>query len=228
MSIANYLTIVRAQGPSTAFTLEPTTKLVANTVYQLNTDAKRLLDPAVALLVEVDPDGGGAAPYATAPSSTYVVDYLFGIITFLADQGASALVRVSGSYLPVLDLIGVTDAKYSASRTVLDNTAFGAALVAGGTKTKQLGLKDVTGSLVINELLSTDNDPGAGSLRLQDCLDNATPLLLEIATGGKRFRAWMLINSEDRAGGGVDELINNTVNWTGAARVAGAGFGWEP
>lgn len=224
MSIANYTTVIRGPGTSTAFTLEPTTKLTANTVYQLNTDAKRLLDPAVPPLVEVDADGAGGGAYATAPASSYVVDYLFGIITFLADQGGPATVRVSGSYLPVLDLAGVTEWKYSASRTVLDDTTVNN---TAGQRTKKLGLKDITGSLTINELLSFDNDPGGGTMKLKDFLDNATPLLFEAATGGKRFRAWVLIESADIGNGGVDELINNNVNWTGAARTVGAGFGWE-
>lgn len=223
MSIPNYTSVVRGPGTSTAFTNEPTTKLTANTVYQLNTDAKRLLDPAVPLLVEVDPDGGGAAPYATAPASSYTVDYVFGIITFLADQGASATVRVSGSYLPVIDLVGVTDWKFTASRTVLDDTTINTA----GQRSKKLGLKDITGSLTLNELLSYDHDPGAGQLVLRTYLDNGTPLLFERASGGKRFRAWVLLESAEE-GGAVDDLINNTVNFTGAARAGGAAtLGWE-
>lgn len=224
MSTAAHTSVVRGPGTSTAFVTEPTTKLTANTVYQLNTDAKRLLDPAVALTVEVDADGAGAGAYATAAADTYTVDYLFGIITFLADQGASALVRVSGSYIPVIDLVGVTDWSHTSSRDVLDDTTVNTA--AGANRTKKLGLKDVTGSVSLNELLTYDHDPGAGELILQDALDNGTPLLFETSAGGKRFRAWVLLES-DEGGGDVAGLINNTVNFTGAARAVGAGSGWE-
>lgn len=225
MSTAGHTSVIRGPGTSTAFTLEPTTKLTANTRYQLNTDARRLLDPAVALTVEVDADGAGAGGYVTAAAGTYTVDYLFGIITFLADQGASALVRVSGSYLPVIDLVGVTDWNYTASREVLDTTTVNT--VAGSVRTKSLGLADVSGSVTLNELLSYDHDPGAGALVLETYLDNATPLLLEANAGAKRFRAWVLLESADRAAGGVADLINSTVNFTGAARAVGAGYGWE-
>jgi hypothetical protein len=225
MSTANHTSVIRGPGTSTAFTNEPTTKLTANTVYQLNTDARRLLDPAVPVVVEVDADGAGGGGYAVAPASSYVVDYLFGIITFLADQGAAALVRVSASYIPVVDLLGVTDWSITCSRTVLDDTTINN---AAGVRTKKLGLKDVTGSLTLNELLTVDHDPGAGALVLKSYLDNGTPLLLEVATGGKRFRAWGLIESTE-AGGSVDELVSNTVNFTGAARATGlAGYSWEP
>lgn len=224
MSTAAHTSVVRGPGASTAFTNEPTTKLTANTVYQLNTDAKRLLDPAVAVVVEVDADGVGAGGYAVAPASSYTVDYLFGIITFLADQGSAALVRVSGSYLPVIDLVGVTDWSYTASREVLDDTTVNN---AAGNRTKKLGLKDLSGSLTLLELLSYDHDPGGGTLVLQTLLDNGTPLLLEVAAGGKRFRAWVLLESAE-GGGDVAGLINNTVNVTLAARAQqGAAYAWE-
>lgn len=224
MSTANHTSVVRGPGTSTAFTLEPTTKLTANTVYQINTDAKRVLDPAVPPLVEVDADGAGAGAYATAPASSYVVDYLFGIITFLADQGAAATVRVSGSYLPMIDLVGVTDWSFTASRTVLEDTTINN---AAGVRSKKLGLRDLSGNLTLLELLSYDHDPGAGTLVLVTMRDNGTPLLFERLAGGKRFRAWVLLETGEE-GGGIDELLKNTVNFTGAARAVGiAGFGWE-
>lgn len=227
MSTAGHTSVIRGPGTSTAFTNEPTTELVgtvANTVYQLNTDAKRLLDPAVAVVVEVDADGGGGGGYAVAAADTYTLDYLFGIVTFLADQGASAVVRVSGSYLPAIDLVGVTEWSCAASREVLDDTTIN--LAAGANRTKKLGLRDCSGSVSLNELLTYDHDPGAGELVLQDYLDNATPLLFEASAGGKRFRAWVLLESGE-TGGSVADLINSTVNFTGAARAVGAGYGWE-
>lgn len=224
MSTANHTSVIRGPGTSTAFTNEPTTKLTANTVYQIDTDARRLLDPAVAVVVEVDADGGGGGGYAVAASDTYEVDYQFGIITFDADQGASAVVRVSASYLPVIDLVGVTDWSYTATRDVLDDTTVDN---ADGVRSKKLGLKDISGSFTLNELLSYDHDPGAGELILQDSLDNGTPLLFEVSAGGKRFRAWVVLESSETSGG-VADLINNSINFTGAARANGvAGHSWE-
>jgi hypothetical protein len=221
-----YQSVVRGRGTSTAFTNEPTTKLTANTVYQLNTDARRLLDPGVALTVEVDADGPGAGAYVVAPASSYTVNWQFGIITFLADQGASALVRVSGSFLPVVDLLGVTSWSITQSRDVLDDTAVNNST---GNRSKRLGLEDLSGSIETTELLTVDNDTGAGVQRLQDYLDNGTPFLLEVlpGTGAKRFRGWVLLESGEN-GGGVADLINNTVNFTGASRAVGAGWSWEP
>lgn len=223
MSSAAHTGVIRCQGTSTAFTNEATTKLTANTRYQLNTDVRRLLDPAVAVVVEVDADGAGGGGYVVASPSTYSVDYLFGVITFATDQGASALVRVSGSYLPVVDLLGVTSWQLDASRTVLDDTTVNN---TSGWRTKKLGLRDLTCELELNESLLTDNDTGAGTKKLEDFFTNGTPLLFERLVGGKRFRAWVLPSGTGE-GGALDELVKNTVNFTGAAQAVGAGFGWE-
>lgn len=222
MSTAAYQAAIRGQGTSTAFTNEPTTKLTANTRYQIQTDAKRLLDPSVAVTVEVDADGAGAGGYVVASPSSYAIDYLFGVVTFSADQGASALVRVSGSYMPVVSLLGVTGWKMDASRTVLDDTTINST----GWRTKLVGLKELSGSLDLTEPLITDNDPGPGALKLEDYFTGGVPLLFERDSGGKRFRAWVLLAGTGE-GGGVDELVNRTVNFVGAARAVGAGFAWE-
>jgi len=226
VSTAAHTSVIRGPGTSTAFTNEPTTELaatLANSKYQINTDAKRLLDPAVAVVVEVDADGGGGGGYVVAAVGTYSVNYLFGIITFLADQGASALVRVSGSYLPVLDLAGVTAWSYTAAREVLDVTEINNAT---GDRARKLGLKDLSGSLTMLELPTYDHDPGGGELILQDAMDNSTALLFEREAAGKRFRAWVLLDSNEDAAG-VADVFNNTINFTGAAQADGAGYGWE-
>ena len=224
MSTAAHTSVVRGPGTSTAFTNETCNKITANTVYEIATDVRRLLDPAVPPVVQVDADGPGAGAFVTASPSTYVVDYLFGRITFLADLGAVATVRISGSYLPALDLAGVTEWSYTASRTVLDDTTVNN---ASGTRTKKLGLKDVTGSLSLLELSTYDHDPGAGALVLQTAIDAGTPLLIEIAAGGKRFRTWVLLESKETSAG-VDDLFKTSLNFTGAAQVnGGAGYSWE-
>jgi hypothetical protein len=222
VATAAFNSSVRVNGTSTSFSNEATTKLTANTRYQITADAKRLIDPAVSVTVEVDADGGGAGGYVTADPSTYTLDRLFGIVTFAADQGASALVRVSGNYLPVLTLAEVAEYQFKASADTLDKTAFG-----DTAKTKQPGLKDISGSLKLHSLISYDHDPGGGTKRLSDLFDAGTPVLLEISRGGKRFRAWIVLESHE-APGSVADLLETNLNFTGAARGEGAAFGWEP
>ena len=223
MSEAVHTSVIRGPGTSTAFTDEPTTELaavLANSRYQIDTDAKRLLDPAVAVVVEVDPDG--LSGFAVAAADTYTINYLFGVITFGADQGDDAVVRVSGSYLPVLELAGVTAWNYTCSRDALDTTT-----VNTEDRTRKLGLKDFSGSLTLIELVGLDHDPGVGELILGDALEAGTPLLFEREAGGKRFRAWVLLESADE-GASVADLFGTTINMTGAAQAdGGAGYSWE-
>jgi hypothetical protein len=118
-------TTLKMGGTSTAFTQEPMTKLTANTVYQITDSTKRIWDPTVALLVEVDPDGGGAAPFGTAAAGTYTVDYMFGTVTFTADQGASAVVRVSGNFIPTVSVLEAKETSLEDMAELLESTVFG-------------------------------------------------------------------------------------------------------
>lgn len=222
MATAAFNSTVRVDGTSTAFTNEATTKLTANTVYQINTAARRLLDPSVAVVVEVDADGAGGGGYVVAGASTYTVDRLFGIVTFAADQGAAALVRVSGNYLPVLTVAEVGEYQFTAQGDTLDATSFG-----DTAKTKRQGLRDVTGSLKLHSLITYDHDPGGTTRKFSDAFDAGSPVLLEISRGGKLFRAWVVLESHE-ASASVADLLETSLNFTGASRGEGAAFGWEP
>lgn len=183
-------TTVKVGGTTTTLTNEATTKLVSNTVYQITDPTKRILDPDFALNVEVDPDGGGASPYATVGVSTYTVDYMFGKITFASDQGASATVRVSGKYIPTLAVAEGTDFELEDSADLLEITAF------GDTARKRVtALQEVSGSFTVLAILQTDLDPGAGTTKLRTAMRTGTKVLLEYRPGGgvDYFRSWVLL-----------------------------------
>jgi hypothetical protein len=145
MAQASYLNVIKTAGTSTALTNEPTTKLTANTVYQITDAAKRVLDRAVAPVIEVDADGVGAGGYAVAAAGTYTIDYLFGKITFAADQGVDAVVRLaSGSYLPMVERTGFNSYRLTLGGEVLDGSTFEN---NDGEKRRQYGLHDVTAEL---------------------------------------------------------------------------------
>lgn len=207
-------------GTSTALTNEPCSKITANTVYAITDVTKQALDPAVAVVVEVDADGAGGGGYAVAAEGTYVLDRLFGRVTFLADQGSAAIVRIaSGSYIPLLTVAEVADVKITAQRAMLDSSAFGTA-----AKLRTAGLKDCSGNFRLHALPEYDHDPGGGSKKFSDLFDNATPVFLQKAEpGGKRFRAWVLLEQLE-VEGNVDALLDTLINWQCAAR-AGAGTG---
>jgi hypothetical protein len=219
---------IKVGGTSTAFTNEPTTKVTANTVYQITDTTKRVLDPSVALTVQVDADGAGAGGYVTAASTTYTIDYLYGTVTFLSDQGSSATVRISGSYLPMLSIAKVTDSKVSISRDAPDATTQD----SGSYKERAATLIDVQGSITSLEMETYDHDPGAGALKFLSLLQNGTPFLYEESGGGQYFRAWVCATGLEHGNTGVDELTNLTISFYGCAQrgvtsgTTTAGCGW--
>lgn len=225
MAVAASGTTVKESGTSTAFTNEATTKLTANTVYQITDTTKQIVDPDVAVTVEVDADGGGAGGYAVATASTYTFDYLTGKVTFDADQGAPALVRVSGSYLPLNTIATAREFAVSASRDVLDESVF-----PNTAHKKKLGLKDLSGSLSLLEHFLTNHGTGSGTL--DSLLANGTAKLLEIQPGGsgQKLRAWVLFESQETKGG-VDGLTEGSLSFngttkTGSGQTEGAAYAW--
>ncbi len=217
MGTAGYLTTVKLGGTPTAITDEPTTKVTANTVYQITDAAKRILDRTTAVTVKVDPDGAGAAPAAVADPSTYSIDYPFGKITFKTDQGASAVVTVSGKYIPITAVAGANRYALNQSSTVLDDTDYPTAQANGGYRSRLLGLHDV--NLTLGRFADT-------SKAFSDALKNRTPLLMEVRPGGAGdyFRGWMVVES-DNASGDIDALEAEEISFQldGDAKAA---FNW--
>jgi hypothetical protein len=145
MAQASYLNVIKTAGTSTALTNEATSKVTANKVYQITDATKRVLDRGATPVIEVDADGAGAGAWAVADPATYVIDYLFGKVTFLADQGADAVVRfASGNYLPMVERTGFNSYRLTLGGEVLDGTTFEN---NDGERRRQLGLHDVTAEL---------------------------------------------------------------------------------
>jgi len=206
-----YLTTVKKGGTSTAFTNEATTRLTANTVYQITDTAKQVLDPTVTPTVEVDADGGGGGGYAAGTG--YTIDYLSGTVTFAADQGGSALVRVSGSYIPLLSVASARATSVKRSRTILDSTKFNST----GFKSFIYGLLEVSGDLELVEDGLTDHDPGAGTQKFMLDVETPTIVFLEIRPGGSgaKTRMWAAIESADPAPS-VDGLTTTKLSFKAA------------
>jgi len=210
MATSSNSTTVKVGGTPTTLTQEPTTKLTANTVYQITDATKRILDPDTALTVEVDPDGAGASPYATANPSTYTVDYMFGIITFTSDQGSSALVRVSGKYIPTLSILSGTEFEVDDMADLTEVTVFG-----DTSRRRMATLQDANGSFQTLELLTTDLDPGAGTTKLRTAMRAGTKVLLEYRPGGSTqyWRAWVYL-SDGNEKAPLDARIEGTIKFS--------------
>jgi hypothetical protein len=210
--IPGYNVTIKISGTAVAFTNEATTKLTANTVYQITDTTKRIVDPNAAVTVEVDADGAGGGSYAAAAAADFVMGYNFGKVTFAADQGSSALVRVSGSYLPMLTVAEGRGCSIKQSRTELDKTILGDTV-----RSFLLGLKHAEGSIDSLSFLSVDLDAGAGTVIIDTLWADGTPKLLEVALGTLYWRGWVLLK-ETGIDVSADDLVKSNIGWVACAQ----------
>lgn len=174
MPTPGYDTEIAIGGTPTTLTEEPTTRVTANTVYRITDADRRVLDPDTPVVVEVDPDGDGNWEAA----GTHTVDPYTGTVTFAADQGADALVRVSGKYVPLLALGTGRAVTLNRSRAALDCTVYGSAW-----ESYIPGRKSLSGEIEVVEDLLVDHASGDG-LTLQGVLESGAKVYLRVEPGG--------------------------------------------
>lgn len=207
MAIAFYGSTIKIPGTSTAFTGEATT-LVSGTTYQLNTAARRVLDPSVAVVVK---DAG-------TPVAVSSVNYLFGTVTLASAPGGA--VTVDANYLPLVTVAEVKEVSIKASRTTLDKTTTD----SGSARERAAGLLDFEASLVALTTRLTDFDGGGGTQTLES--NYGSNVLLEWRPGGTGdyFRGWGILEAIDDKDS-VDALHEVSVSIKGSARSGTAGTG---
>lgn len=201
-------------GEPTGFSTQPAA-LVTGKTYQIENAAMRVLDTADALDVF---DNG-----ALVDPAEYSVDWMFGRVTFDEGYTPTGPITMTGRYFPSVEIGEVTEHSLSASLTVHEVTGYGA-----DAKVRLGGIGDVSGSFTA---LVLDTAVIGGVRNLAALL--GAPFLLEIEYPGAtmRFRAWVIAESVDVAGG-VDGVIETTVNFVGASpstpenTMDASAFGW--
>lgn len=209
---AGYDTTLKVGGSPTALTNAPTTKITANTVYRIADASKRILDPDEPVVVESDPLNNGTWGVIT-PSA---IDYFTGTVT-VADQGASAVVRVSGKYVPLVSVAFARSASFAQSADSLDVTDFD----SGGWREYLLGLQ--RGELSFELVSDAADNLGPGSLR--DALASRTTVLVEYQPGGQGrwYRFWARLSARD-TGAPIDGLVTSNITAIMTTRPPAAGF----
>lgn len=97
MAIAGRRALIRVSGAPVALANAGTTANADRTVYQITDPTLRVLDLQAPITVEESTDGG--ATYH--PAAGYTLNRLTGSAIFTAARAAGALIRMSGSYLPL-------------------------------------------------------------------------------------------------------------------------------
>jgi hypothetical protein len=111
-------------------------------------------------------------------------------------------------------------ADVKASRGLADSTVYNSSAAPSKTPT----LLDASGSLEVVDDLTTDYDPGAGSVKFNELLLNGTLLLVEIQPGGAGgyFRCWALFDAADLKVP-LDGVVTGSLPWQAVCRTAVTG-----
>ncbi len=209
MSKAGFRCSIKRGGVPTTTVSEAFTNVTGN-VYQITSDAKRLLDPTASWHLS---DGAGTISYA----SVATIDFMFGEVVV---PGVSGTLRFTGTYIPLgSDASTVVGEAYShtltESSTLNDKTSYSATT---GFRKRIYGLADAQVSFDL--FLNATDFP-----RLATLHSNAQLCYLEIASGySPVFRGIGLIDSLERTAD-VDGIVEASVSWQLAAqRDANTGY----
>jgi hypothetical protein len=210
MATAGYSAKLYRSGTSTSMTAEATT-LVTGKTYRVTNAAKRMLDPAVAVVVD---DGGSPV----SASDILSIDYLHGLVTFDPSYTVSGAITFDANYLPLSQIADVYNASFSTSVMMLDDTVY-----EDTTVSRKAGLKDLSGSFSAYDEAAT---------AISSLMAAGTVLYLTwMQTGSAtvdHLRARVLLESED-ASVAVDGLVETTYNVVGASTksVEGRDVSWS-
>lgn len=221
MALAGFKCTIRRSGSTTATTAEAMTAGSEALSFQITSNSKRVIDPAVNLHFR---DGAGTT---IAYTNIATLNFVFGTVIFTASAASHASITFNGSYLPLMDGTGaVVPDGVSFSQTIsadlLDTTVFG-----DSVRRRIKGLEDVDISL---DLIST---PSAAS-QLQNYMENGTSVVLDIDYDGSTasainsFRAHGKIESIETSGS-VDGLIEMSISFKASATLnslSGKSAGW--
>lgn len=171
--VAGYGASIKKSGTSTGFTGEAMSNTAGNT-FQIDTDAKRILDRSITPTfyedaVEID------------ASDVSSINYLYGKVTFATSKTGD--VTVDANYMPMTAVAGAKEVTLNRTSQLLDDTD----LSNSGYHTKEYGLQDV--AVTVGRF---DDIQYA----FTDILANRTACVIEIAPDtNKSYRGWFKVES---------------------------------
>ena len=200
MATAGYLATISVTGASTAMTNEPTTN-TSGTSFQMDTAARRIVDPSVALVIK---DGGSAW------GGTFTFDYLNGIVTLSGAPTGS--VTIDGAFLPARQISQAYELDVSLSASLPDSSLLGSEFTQ---RTRALG--DITGSLTCYDTGTqtyTDVD-------LVGALTDGSTKVVDIQwNGGTNYLRFFAMFESVEASASVDGLQSATASFSMNSQIA--------
>ena len=146
---AGYIVDLRKSGTSTAMVNEATTQIGSTKSYRITSNAHRIIDPYVPVVVKAN-----AVTVAAADIDN--IDYLAGIVTFDAGYTPAAPVTIDGNYLPTTEIAGSRSFTMTMTSEAKDETDIPTAKANGGFRVFSPGLN--TATLELGGIAKTGND----------------------------------------------------------------------
>lgn len=183
---AGYKATIKKTGTSTAMTDEAM-ELVSGKRYRITNTAKRIMNRAIATVVE---DSGSAVDAA----NILYINYLFGEVEFVSGYTVNGAITITGEYLAVTTLGKANGFTLTQEADAIQNTDFATAQSNGGYHTHTPGLRTV--SLDLDGIF----DASAG---LDAILLARTEVLIEINPDGNSksiARGYFKLASDGQSG----------------------------
>lgn len=200
MATAGYLATISVTGASTTMTGEATTN-TAGTSFQITATARRIVDPAVAIVIK---DGGSAW------GGTFTFDYLNGIVTLSGAPTGS--VTIDGAFLPARQISQAYELDVSLSASLPDSSLLGSEFTQ---RTRALG--DITGSLTCYDTGTqtyTDVD-------LVGALTDGSTKVVDIQwNGGTNYLRFFAMFESVEASASVDGVQSATASFSMDSQIA--------
>lgn len=132
---AGYVATLKMTGTSTSMTSEACA-LVSGKTYQITNTAKRVIDPAVAVVVR---DG-----VTDVTANVISIDYLFGKVTFSAGYTVVGAITIfSGNYLPLATVASMKGFTLTQTADATDISDYATVQANSGYRVFQQGLKSI-------------------------------------------------------------------------------------
>jgi len=210
MPSAAWQAAVRVSGAAVAATGEATTFLGGRR-YQVTNTGRRIIDPAVAVVVR---DNG--TPVAAA--NILAIDFLFGVVEFQAAYTVTGPVTLDFSWLPTYQVGECRSGSFGLNAELVDASVF-----ETQWRKRQPTLLDFEGTLQSLQLPVVDIDTvTAGTQSIDGWLKAGTPRLLDVLfASGQRMRAWVLFSGHSIQGE-VAGIVTVDVSFQGHSPAAGA------
>lgn len=215
---AGYMTTIKKVGTSTALTDEPMS-LVSGKTFQVTDATKRVLNRAVAIVVE---DGGTPV----AASNIESVDYLFGTVTFTSGYTVGGTITIaSGSYLPLASVGCANSFTLTQQANANDNTCMETARQNDGYRTFEGGLKTV--NLELQGIFKASNGFRALVQAREELI-----IEIDLAGDGKNMARGFFRASTTGQSGNVGDLENESITFNLSVPQDDAGiipypFAWK-